>query len=84
MADHVNLARLSHVAPPHAWRGKTKLKQAGFVFKEDKLLCAAPNAAGTFWAPGAADEAFHARLPCNGCLIMCSVHPDTFHVMELL
>ncbi|MEM7494934.1 MAG: hypothetical protein AAF471_02090 [Myxococcota bacterium] len=62
MADHVNLARLSHVAPPHAWRGKTQLKQADFVFKQDKILCAAPNAAGTFWAPGAADEAFHARL----------------------
>lgn len=62
MADHINLARLSRAAAPHEWRSTSKLKQAGFVFKEDKLLCGAPNAAGTFWAPGAADEAFHARL----------------------
>lgn len=62
MADHVNLSRLSRVAPPHAWRGKSKLKQAGFVFKGEKLLCGAPKAVGAFWAPGVCDEAFHAQL----------------------
>lgn len=84
MTDHMNFERLSHVSPPHTWTAKTTLQQAGFVFKKEKILCAAPNATGTFWAPGASDQAFQARLDGRDRVVERTWTPITKQEHELL
>ena len=62
MTDVLNCERLRGLLQNHELSDPAKLQKAGFIVRNNTLLCASSKSMQTLWAPGACELSFHAQL----------------------
>lgn len=77
MTDLFNCERVEGLVAPHELSDANKWQQAGFVIKQQRVLCASSQAAQTFCAPGACAQQFHAQLDGNNQVLQREYKPIT-------
>ncbi len=77
MTDVLNCERVEGLVAPHDLSDGNKWQQAGFVMKQQRVLCASSQAAQTFCAPGACAQQFHAQLDGNNRVLQREYKPIT-------